>query len=83
MNKLLQHLPVNVSPEERGISLLAGAYLLYDALGKKNKSFIEAAFAGFLLYRGATGNCLYSAIGKTKPDNHSRNVNIQLTQLCE
>lgn len=82
MNKLLQHLPVNVSPEERGISLLAGAYLLYDALGKKNKSFIEAAFAGFLLYRGATGNCpTYSAIGKTKPDNHSRNVNIQLTQF--
>ena len=79
MNKILQQLHVNVSREERGLSLLAGAYLLYDALGKKEKSFMEAALAGFLLYRGATGNCpAYTAIGKTKPDNHSRNVNIQL-----
>ena len=82
MNKILQNLQVNVSREERGLSLLAGAYFLYDALGKKEKSFLEAAFAGFLLYRGATGNCpTYTAIGKTKPDNHSRNINIQISQF--
>lgn len=82
MDKILRHLHVNVSREERGLSLLVGAYFLADALGKKNKSFIEAAFAGYLLFRGATGNCpAYTAIGKTKPDNHSRNVNIQITQI--
>ena len=81
MNKLLRHLQVNVSPEERGLSLLAGAYLLYDAIGKKDKSYIESVLAGYLLFRGASGNCpAYTAIGKTKPDNHSRNVNIQISQ---
>ena len=72
----------NVSKTERILSLLGGAYMIYDALGKKNKSFTEAAFAGYLLFRGATGNCaVYNAMGKTKPDNESRNVNIQVTQL--
>lgn len=82
MNKILRHLHVNVSREERALSLLAGAYFLYDAIGKRDKSFLEAAFAGYLLYRGGTGNCpAYTAIGKTKPDNHSRNVNIQISQF--
>ncbi|WP_424492821.1 SRPBCC family protein [Salinimicrobium sp. GXAS 041] len=71
----------NVGKNERIISLLGGAYILYDALGKKEKSFTEAAFAGFLLFRGATGYCgIYDAMGKTKPDAHSRNVNIRVTQ---
>jgi uncharacterized membrane protein len=79
MNKFLSHLHVNVSPTECAISLLGGAYFLYDGLGKKNKSLLETVLAGYLIYRGATGNCpAYSAIGKTKPDNRSRNVNIQL-----
>ncbi|MGB7786117.1 MAG: SRPBCC family protein [Salinimicrobium sp.] len=82
MNEALRHLHVNVSREERGLSLLAGGYLLLDAMIGKNKSFLEAAFAGYLLFRGVTGNCpAYTAIGKTKPDNHSRNVNIQVSQL--
>ena len=82
MRKLIQHFNVNVSPAERGLSLLAGTYLLYDALGKKNKSSLEAVLAGYLLYRGASGNCVaYNALGKTKPDNRSRNVNIQIRQI--
>lgn len=82
MRKLLQHFYVNVSPAERGFSLLTGAYLMYDALGKKNKSSLEAVLAGYLLYRGFTGNCFaYNALGKTKPDNRSRNVNIQIRQV--
>lgn len=82
MRNLLRHLYVNVSPAERGASLLAGAYFLYDALGKQKKSGLEAILAGYLLYRGASGNCfLYNAIGKTKPDNRSRNVNIQLKMV--
>lgn len=72
----------NVSRTERILSLLGGAYMIYDALAKENKSITEAAFAGYLLFRGSTGYCgLYDAIGKTKPDNRSRNVNIQVTQL--
>lgn len=82
MKKLLPNFHVNVSPTERAVSLLAGAYFLYDGLGKNNKSLLETVLAGYLLYRGATGNCAaYSAIGKTKPDNRSRNVNIQVRQI--
>lgn len=82
MRNLIQHLYVNVSPAERGASLLAGAYFLYDAIGKRKKSSLEAILAGYLLYRGVSGNCLlYNAIGKTKPDNHSRNVNIQINMV--
>lgn len=70
----------NVSNAERAISVLAGAYMLYDALGKKKKSLPEALLAGYMVLRGATGYCsVYNSIGKTKPDNRSRNVNIQVS----
>lgn len=82
MRNFLKHLNVNVSPAERGFSFLAGAYMMYDAIGKEKKSSLEAILAGYLLYRGVSGNCFaYNAIGKTKPDNRSRNVNIQITQI--
>lgn len=74
----------NVGKTERILSLLGGTYMLYDGLLKDNKSFVEAAFAGYLLFRGTTGFCgLYNLMGKTKPDARSRNVNIQVTQLVE
>ena len=82
MKDFLPKLHVNVSQAERGFSLLAGAYLLYDALGKEKKSGLEAVLAGYLLFRGASGNCAaYDAIGKTKPDNRSRNVNNRISQV--
>jgi len=82
MRNLLPHFQVNVSPTERAVSLLAGAYFLYDGVGRNKKSILESLFAGYLLYRGATGNCAaYTAIGKTKPDNRSRNVKIQVRQI--
>lgn len=82
MKNPFSNLHVNVSPTERAVSLLAGAYFLYDGIGKNNKSLLETVLAGYLLYRGATGNCAaYTAIGKTKPDNRSRNVNIQVRQI--
>ena len=84
MRDLLHHFYKNVSPAERGASLLAGAYFLYDALGKEKRSSLEAVLAGYLLYRGVSGNCfVYNAIGKTKPDNRSRNVNIQLNMIVD
>lgn len=82
MKSIIPNFHVNVSPSERAVSLLTGAWFLYDGLGKRNKSFLETLLAGYLLYRGATGNCAaYSALGKTKPDNRSRNVNIQVRQI--
>lgn len=70
----------NVSNTERAISCLAGSALLYDSISRKKQGIPEAVLAGYLLFRGVTGHCgLYAAIGKTKPDNRSRNVNIQVT----
>lgn len=70
----------NVSNTERAISCLAGSLLLYDSISKKKHGIPKAVLAGYFLYRGVTGHCaVYSAIGKTKPDNRSRNVNIQVT----
>jgi len=40
---------------ERVISILGGAYLLYDALKKQKKSVPEIAAAGFMIYRGVKG----------------------------
>lgn len=72
----------NISKSERILSLLGGSYMIYDALAKKDKSFLEAAVAGYLLFRGATGHCAaYKAMGKTKPESTSQNVNIQVTQV--
>lgn len=41
---------------ERIISVVAGAYLLYNALNNK-KSMTKAFAAGVMLYRGLTGSC--------------------------
>lgn len=82
MRKLIPHLHVNVSPAEQAVSLLGAAYFLHKGLGGKTLNIPGTALAGYLLYRGATGNCAaYTAIGKTKPDNRSRNVNIQVRQV--
>lgn len=78
----IQGLNPNVSKTERILSLIGGAYMIYDGLLKKDKSITESAFAGYLLFRGATGHCaVYNAMGKTKPDNRPRNVNIQVSQV--
>lgn len=80
MNQSLYNASRNVSKPERIISLLAGSYTLYDALVRRKKNLPEAVLAGYLLFRGASGYCsVYGAIGKTKPDNRSRNVNIQVS----
>lgn len=69
----------NVSPSERIVSVLAGSFLFYNSLTKSRKNIPEAILAGYLFFRGTTGYCFfYKALGKTKPDNRSRNVNIQL-----
>lgn len=68
----------NVSDSERIISTLAGSYAILRATQKRN-GLPEILLGGYLLFRGITGYCgIYNSIGKTKPDNRSRNVNIQV-----
>ncbi|MEL1243380.1 SRPBCC family protein [Flavobacterium sp. DGU11] len=40
---------------ESAISVLGGAYLLYDAFKRERKSILEMAAAGFMIYRGIKG----------------------------
>ena len=69
----------NVSDTERVISTFTGSYALFRATKRKN-ALPEILIGSFLLFRGVTGYCpVYNAIGKTKPDNRSRNVNIQVS----
>ena len=68
-----------MSDPERLVSALAGSYALYRATRRKN-AVPEIFIGSYLLFRGITGYCsVYNAIGKTKPDNRSRNVNIQVS----
>ena len=55
----------NVADSERVLSAAAGAFILIRALSKRNLGILNTALAGFLLYRGLTGNCpARSAIDK-------------------
>jgi len=40
---------------ERAVSIIGGAYLIYDAFRKEKKSLLEIAAAGFMIYRGVKG----------------------------
>lgn len=44
-----------ISTVERTVSVIGGAYLLYNALQKEKKSFLQIAAAGFMIYRGVKG----------------------------
>ena len=58
---------VNVNDLERVISILAGAWLLFRALKKRNLGILNGGAAGLLLYRGISGHCPgYSAMGIQK-----------------
>lgn len=45
----------NVHTIESVVSIIGGAYLLYDALKKEKKSLAEMVAGGFMLYRGVKG----------------------------
>lgn len=71
---------------ESAISLLGGAYLLYDAFKKEKKSLLEMAAAGFMIYRGVKGlqksgtlNSTILGSPATKP--HDSNVNIHARMI--
>lgn len=72
--------PKNISDIERFISVLGGAYLLYDSFKNNKRSIPEIAAAGFMLYRGLSGLCPAGAAGKklfAKPQKpHNSNINV-------
>jgi len=73
---------VNVSQNERMISVGLGAFLLSSGLNNLTKhpikGLLRTAIGGFLLYRGVSGHCdLYASMGKTKGVSHTPAINIR------
>ncbi|WP_125721356.1 SRPBCC family protein [Flavobacterium ustbae] len=71
----------NVSKLERVLMVTSGAYLLYNALSKQNKSITQAGAGGAMLLRGISGYCpIYDAAGHLMNDKAS-NVNIRVNSV--
>src|SRR5947199_10447258 len=56
---------VNVGEKERNVSMAAGAIVALQGLSRGSlPGLVEAAVGGFLIYRGATGQCpVYESLG--------------------
>lgn len=79
---------INVSWPERLVSVGAGAFMLSSGIrniGRKPiSSLIRMVAGGYMLYRGASGNCqFYSAIGKTKNVRHPESINIRSSIIVD
>jgi uncharacterized membrane protein len=77
---------VNVSNNERLLSTALGAFILSSGLNSLLKhplnGLVKTALGGYLLYRGASGNCaLYSSLGKTKNTSSTPAVNIRTNMI--
>ena len=74
-------LEVNVSKWERVAMIVAGSYLLYRALTKKDKSIPEGIAGGTMLARGISGYCpAYAAFGADqKSSNQTVNIRESIT----
>lgn len=71
----------NVSKLERVLMVTSGAYLLYNALSKQNKSLTQAGAGGAMLLRGISGYCpVYDAADHLMHDKAS-NVNIRVNSV--
>jgi len=74
---------INVGQTERLFSVGVGAWLLSSGINNlfdsPLSSLVKSALGGFLLYRGATGNCpVYTSLGKSKGVvDHVQSVNIR------
>lgn len=75
----------NIGNLERLISILGGAYLLYDTLKKEKRSIPQIGAAGYMIYRGVSGFCLAGDVSKSlfnKPEKpHDSNVNIHVRMV--
>jgi uncharacterized membrane protein len=71
---------------ESAVSLLGGAFLLYDAFKKEKKSILEMAAAGFMIYRGVKGLQQTGVLKNTKllgepataPSNSNVNIHARM-----
>ncbi|RBL89164.1 SRPBCC family protein [Chitinophaga flava] len=73
---------INVTPEGRIVSIFTGAWLLGSAISKVDKkpgaSLLKLLGAGYLLYRGISGNDLINGLlGRRKRDKHAASINIR------
>lgn len=74
----------NIGDLERIISIVGGAYLLYDALKKGKRSIPEIGAAGYMIYRGVSGYCPAGDAGKklfskpSKPSGSNINTHIRM-----
>lgn len=74
----------NVSKTERVISGFTGGLMVFNSLLGHKRSIPQALVGSYLLFRGIGGFCaIYNAMGKTKPNNRSRNVNIQISMKVD
>ncbi len=74
----------NVSEQERVFSAAAGAVLLLTGIRHPLKHLISLAAGGYLLYRGASGNCpISSFFGLGSKDQHTRAVNIRTSIIVD
>lgn len=70
---------------EKAVSILGGAYLLYDALKRDKKSIPEIAAAGFMIYRGVKGfiDTYEAKTLKTPAKHHDSNINIHTRMIVK
>jgi uncharacterized membrane protein len=77
---------INVGWNERLISATLGAFMLSSGINNLFRhpigALVKTALGGFLLYRGASGNCpFYSSIGKTKGVSQTTAINIRTSLI--
>lgn len=73
----------NVSTLERIIMVTSGAYLLYNGLTQKEKSFTKSSIGGSMLLRGISGYCpVYDAVDHLK-NGKAYNVNIKVNSVID
>ncbi|MCU7548285.1 DUF2892 domain-containing protein [Chitinophagaceae bacterium LB-8] len=77
---------INVGWNERLISATLGAFILSSGINNLFKhplgGLVKTALGGFLLYRGASGNCpFYSSIGKTRGVSQTTAINIRTSLI--
>jgi uncharacterized membrane protein len=77
---------INVGWNERLISATLGAFMLSSGINNLLRhpigGLVKTALGGFLLYRGASGNCpFYSSIGKTKGVSQTTAINIRTSLI--
>lgn len=79
---------LNVTPEGRIVSIFTGAFLVGSAISNVDKrpvqSLLKLLGAGYLLYRGISGNDLINALlGRRKADKHASSINIRSAVLID